>query len=103
MDVLRNPSSGQNTALVIWAFLQADCRSAEYRNEIFSLGQDINLTRDINWNGLREDPPDDGALETDGHLSCCIRASWDDIQPSADLQRPGQLPTTVCLFGNLMT
>lgn len=98
MDVVRNPSSGQNTALVILAFLQADCTNAEYRNEIFSLGQEINRTRDINWNGLREDPLDDGALETDGHLSICIKASRDDIQPSVDLQRPGQLSTlfSVC-------
>lgn len=95
MDVLGNPTSGQNTALVILAFLQADCRNAEYRKEILSLGQEINLTRDINWNGFWEDSQDDGALETDGHLSSCIKASRDDIHPSVDLQRPGQLSTTV--------
>lgn len=94
MDVLRNPANGQNTALVILAFLQADCTNAEYRKEILSLSQEIHITRDINWNGFREDPQEYGALETDGHLSSCIKASRDDIQPSVELQRPGELSTS---------
>lgn len=95
MDVLGYLDSGQNAALVILAFLQADCRNAEYRKELLSLGQEINPAWDINWNGFREDPVDDGDLETDGHLSSCITASRDDIQPSVELQRPGELTTAV--------
>lgn len=93
MDALGDLDSGQNAALVILAFLQADCRNAEYRKELLSLGQEINTAWDINWNGFREDPVDDGDLETDGHLSSCVRASRDDIQPSVELQRPGELTT----------
>lgn len=89
MADLRSLTSGQNGALVIFAFLQADCRNSEYSQELRSLGQEINLTRDINCKGLRKDPLDDGDLETDGHLPRCITASLDHFQPSVELQRPG--------------
>lgn len=85
-------TSGQNVALVILAFLQADC-SPECRKELLSLGQEINLnvTRDITCNGPRKDALDDGDLECDGHLPSCFTAHvLGDIQPSVDLQRPGE-------------
>lgn len=88
MDELGNLTNGQNAALVILAFLQADCRTSEYGKELLSLGKELNLTRDINFNGPRRDALDDGDLETDGHLSSCITASLDDIQPSVELQWP---------------
>lgn len=90
MADLRSLTSGQNGALVIFAFLQADCRNSEYSQELRSLGQEINLTRDIKCKGLRKDPLDDGDLETDGHLPRCITASLDHFQPSVELQRPGE-------------
>ncbi len=85
-------ADGKNTALVILAFLQADC-SPEYRQELHSLGQEINLnvTRDINFNGPRKDALDEGDLECDGHLPTFITADvLGDLQPSVDLQRPGE-------------
>ncbi|XP_070764136.1 BH3 interacting domain death agonist isoform X2 [Enoplosus armatus] len=87
MDVLGNLTSGQN-ALVMLAFLQADCRGSEYEKELLSLGQEINPNRDMNCNGLRKEALDDGDLETDGHLSISIPGLIDDIQPSVGLQRP---------------
>uniref|UniRef100_UPI0037E9AEBA BH3 interacting domain death agonist isoform X1 n=1 Tax=Semicossyphus pulcher TaxID=241346 RepID=UPI0037E9AEBA len=86
MDNLGNVSGGQNAALVILTFLEADYRSPEYGKELLSLGQEIHLTRDINANGSWKDTLDDGHLETDGHMSSCIKASLGDIQPSVDLQ-----------------
>uniref|UniRef100_UPI0037E7246C BH3 interacting domain death agonist isoform X2 n=1 Tax=Semicossyphus pulcher TaxID=241346 RepID=UPI0037E7246C len=80
MDNLGNVSGGQNAALVILTFLEADYRSPEYGKELLSLGQEIHLTRDINANGSWKDTLDDGHLETDGHMSSCIKASlgnWD--------------------------
>ncbi|XP_075938275.1 BH3 interacting domain death agonist [Anarhichas minor] len=84
MDDLGDLASGHNFALVILSFLQADCGTSEYRKELLSLGKDFNLTRDIN--GPR---PDDGGLETDGHLSSSsITAALCDIEPSVELQWP---------------
>ncbi|XP_049429352.1 BH3 interacting domain death agonist isoform X2 [Epinephelus fuscoguttatus] len=89
MADLGSLTSGQNAALLIFAFLQADCRSSEYEEELFSLGKDLHLTRDINFNGPRKDVLDDGDLETDGHLCSCIApADIHDIQPSPELQWP---------------
>ncbi|XP_035520160.1 uncharacterized protein LOC118329918 isoform X2 [Morone saxatilis] len=88
MDDLRNLTSPQNAALVVFAFLQADCRNSDYKKELFSLGQDTDLMRDINCNNPWRDSPDDGDLETDGHLVSCITASLGDIQPSVELQLP---------------
>ncbi|KAM9351830.1 BH3 interacting domain death agonist [Symphorus nematophorus] len=91
MDNLGNVTSGQDAALVILAFLQADCNviNPEYRKELSILGQEIIHARDINCNGLKKDPLDDGDLETDGHLPSCVSPSLHGIQPSVDLQRPG--------------
>lgn len=89
MDVLVDLTRGQNAALVIFAFLQADCRNSDYRQELISLGQEINNSRDINCNGLSIDPLEDGDIETDGHLPTCITCSLGDIRPSVDLQQPG--------------
>lgn len=80
--------SVQNVAAVILAFLQADWSAPEYERELLSLGKDLNLTRDINFNGPRGDPLEDGDLETDGHLPSRIRGAVDDIQPSVQLQWP---------------
>ncbi|XP_032378920.1 BH3 interacting domain death agonist [Etheostoma spectabile] len=89
MDNLGNLTSGQNAAaLVMLAFLQADCRTSEYGKELLSLGKDLNLTRDINFNGPEKDSLEDGDIETDGHLPVSITAALDDIQPSVELQWP---------------
>ncbi|XP_044049388.1 BH3 interacting domain death agonist [Siniperca chuatsi] len=88
MDDLGNLTSCQNAALVILAFLQADCRNSEYGKELLSLGQEINLTWDISCNGPRKNALDDGELETDGHPAICKAPSLEDIQPSVELQRP---------------
>lgn len=82
--------TGKNAALVMLTFLQADCRNAEFRTELSSLGQEMNSARDINWNGLIDDPMDDGLLEADGHLICNITVQDQDIQPSVELQQPGE-------------
>lgn len=94
MDELGNLASGQNTALLVLTFLQADCGNAEYRKEILSLGQEINLAWDINWNGFREDED----LETDGHLSTCVTGFGFGVEPSLELQQPGEQLLQVCLW-----
>ncbi|XP_033489864.1 BH3 interacting domain death agonist isoform X1 [Epinephelus lanceolatus] len=88
MADLGSLTSGQNAALLVFAFLQADCRSSEYEEELFSLGKDLHLTRDINFNGPRKDVLDDEDLETDGHQCSCIAPAIHDIQPSPELQWP---------------
>ncbi|XP_028441573.1 BH3 interacting domain death agonist [Perca flavescens] len=89
MDNRGDLTSGQNAAaLVMLAFLQADCRTSEYGKELLSLGKDLNLTRDINFNGLEKDSVEDEDLETDGHLPSRFTAALDDIQPSVELQWP---------------
>ncbi|XP_034390501.1 BH3 interacting domain death agonist [Cyclopterus lumpus] len=88
MEDLGNLSTGQNGALVILAFLQADCRTSEYGKELLSLGEDFNLTRDVHSSGFRRDVLEDGDLETDGHVSSCITPAFRDIQPSVELQWP---------------
>ncbi|XP_059190707.1 BH3 interacting domain death agonist [Centropristis striata] len=88
MEGLGKMNSGQDTALVVLAFLQADCSSSEYETALLSLGKDLNLTRDINFNGPRKDVLDDGDLECDGHLPSSITAAIADLQPSVELQWP---------------
>ncbi|XP_068613302.1 BH3-interacting domain death agonist-like [Brachionichthys hirsutus] len=83
MSIQGNLSSGENGAMVMLAFLQADCRNPDYREELISLGQDLNLTWDVDFSGWRED------IEFDGFLSSSISAGIRDIQPSVELQRPG--------------
>jgi len=85
MGDLGNLSCGQNAALVILAFLQTDCRTSPYGEELLSLGKDFNLTRDVHSTG---DLLEDGDLETDGHVTSCITAALSDIQPSVELQWP---------------
>ncbi|XP_037624551.1 BH3 interacting domain death agonist isoform X2 [Sebastes umbrosus] len=91
MEDLGDLTSGQTAALVMLAFLQADCSAAaEYQKELLSLGKDFHhLTRDINSNGPRIDATEDGDLETDGHLASSITAALGDLQPSVELQWPG--------------
>lgn len=89
MDALGTLTSGPDVALVVLAFLQADCKSSDFRKELASLGHEIRQTRDINCNGPGRDAPEDGDLETDGHLSYCLEAQMGDIRPSVDLQRLG--------------
>lgn len=87
--MMDNLTRGQNAALVVFAFLQADCRNSDYRRELLSLRQEIHHSRDINCNGLDIHPYEDGDIETDGHLPSCITCSLDDIQPSVELQQRG--------------
>lgn len=84
MDVLTDK---QNLALVSFAFLQTDCGNAEYRKELLSLGQGLNIASDINLNGFREE---DGYLETDGHICSSHSASLLGFEPFVGLPRPGE-------------
>lgn len=72
----------QNAAFVVMAFLQADCRlsenNSEYCSELLSLGKELNLARDFNYNGPGSN---DGNLETDGHFPSRIPVNLHDIQP----------------------
>ncbi|XP_056908577.1 BH3 interacting domain death agonist isoform X2 [Takifugu flavidus] len=58
------------TALVILSFLQADYKSANYRDELASLEQEV--TQGIDLNGCTGASLDDGCLETDGLRSTGI-------------------------------
>ncbi|KAI9523527.1 hypothetical protein NQZ68_026469 [Dissostichus eleginoides] len=86
MDELGDLNSGQNAALLMWVFLQADSSTPEFSKELLSLGKELNSYRDINFNRPFEEDLDDGELETDGHLP--IRAALQDILPSVELQWP---------------
>lgn len=88
MDDPRSGTSEQNTALVILAFLQSHCRNSDYRDELFSLGKELNVTRDINCNGRFIDPVEDGDLETDGHLPSSTSGILNDVLPLVELQWP---------------
>uniref|UniRef100_A0A667ZK07 BH3-interacting domain death agonist n=1 Tax=Myripristis murdjan TaxID=586833 RepID=A0A667ZK07_9TELE len=79
-----------SSPLVFLAFLyQSDCGNSELRRELDYLGQGLNFTRDINSNGpWLDNTPEDGDLETDGHLPSNIRLSLGDIQPQVDLNWP---------------
>ena len=89
MDDLGNLRIDQNAALVIFAFLQADCGDSEYGEELRSLGQEINPNRDINCRGFGEDSSEDGYLESDGmNITYSITDAIRDIQPSVGL--PGE-------------
>lgn len=83
MEDLRGLTRGQNAALV-FAFLQADCTDFDYRKELLSLAEELNLFQGIRNNGPRPDFMEDGFLETDGHLPCGITGSLGDILPSVD-------------------
>ncbi|XP_060932658.1 BH3 interacting domain death agonist isoform X2 [Limanda limanda] len=78
---------GSSAALVMLAFLQADCRGAEIQKELHSLGNELHVThRDINCNGPRVDPSEDGDLETDGHLEYeSVHMDLQGIQPVVEL------------------
>lgn len=89
MDALGNVFCGQNKALVVLAFLQADCRNSEFSKELQFLRKDPSLARDINSNESWGESLDDGNLETDGHLPPSS-AFLGDIQPSVDLQWPSK-------------
>ncbi|XP_033940899.1 BH3 interacting domain death agonist isoform X2 [Pseudochaenichthys georgianus] len=86
MDELGDLNSGQNAALLMWVFLQADSSTPEFSKELLSLGKELNFSRDINFNRPCEEDLDDGDLETDGHLP--ISAALQDILPSVELQWP---------------
>ncbi|XP_069561427.1 BH3 interacting domain death agonist [Brachyistius frenatus] len=77
MDDLEHLTRGPDAALVVFSFLQADCRNQNYRKELLSLGKDINY----------KGPWIDGYLEADGHLPISQMA-LSDIQPSVELQWP---------------
>ena len=81
---------GQNAALVALAFLQADVGTSEYEQELRSLGEELNLTRDVNFNEPWIDSVEDGDLESDGHLPSSITAALNDIQPVVQLPWPGE-------------
>ncbi|XP_035498427.1 BH3 interacting domain death agonist isoform X2 [Scophthalmus maximus] len=96
----RSGTGGQDAALVILAFLQTDGGNSEYSKELLSLGNDFNLTRDVNCNvpghnqhqqhqhqrSIAITQDDDGDLETDGHLPSCPLLYTRDLQPSVELQ-----------------
>lgn len=89
MDNSGKLTPSQNAAaLVIVAFLEADCKDPE----ISSICRDITANWDINCNELQiaTTYQDYEELESDGHLSESIRASLDDIQPHVDLPWLGE-------------
>lgn len=88
MDELKSMAVSQNTTLVAFAFLYADCQNTEYRKEIISLEEICKPVQDINCNGDWVDPGRDGDLETDGHLSMPIPPI--DIEPIVNVQWPGE-------------
>lgn len=77
------------TALVILSFLQADYKSAKYRDELASLEQEV--TQGIDLNGCTGASLDDGCLETDGSRSTGITFRLRGVE----LQRLGEV--WVCL------
>ncbi|XP_037834230.1 uncharacterized protein LOC108237478 isoform X2 [Kryptolebias marmoratus] len=86
MDNFGKLAKGQEAALVIVAFLQADCIDPVYTHEILSLCNDITAEWDINRNEQKIDSVGDfDELESDGNLSESIKASLDDIQPLVEL------------------
>lgn len=91
MDVLDKLGRESDTALVILSFLQADCKSAEYRDELLSLGQGVSPTRGFELHGCTDASVDDGYLETDGSRSSCITFCLRGAQPAEALQRPSEL------------
>lgn len=91
MDNSGKLTSSQNAALVIAAFLEADCQDPDYSHEIRSICGDITADRDINRNEHQIDSHQDcEELESDGHLSESIRASLDDIHPHVELPWLGE-------------
>lgn len=84
MDVLDNLGREPETALVILSFLKSEHKSAEYRDELLSLGQE--LTQNIRLNGCTGASEDDGHLETDGSRSTCITFRLD----GPEVQRLGE-------------
>ncbi|XP_062246393.1 uncharacterized protein LOC133955531 isoform X2 [Platichthys flesus] len=99
MDNLGMDVTGDSrAALVILAFLQADCQGAELQKELHSLSNEFHLTRDINCNGPRINTAEVGSVETDGYLEpeCLLQTDCreidivpvdlHDIQPVAELQ-----------------
>lgn len=90
MEDFGSVNGGQNAALIILTFLQADCRDPEYVKELRSLRQEVDRNRDINANNPWGDAVEDGSLQTDGHLSLFLRGQMADIEPSVELQRAGQ-------------
>lgn len=91
MDVLDKLSCEADTALVILSFLQADYKSAEYRDELLSLSQEISQARSIDLNGCTDASLDDGYLQTDGSRSSCITFRLCAAQPAEALQMLGEL------------
>ncbi|KAM9377402.1 BH3 interacting domain death agonist isoform 2-T4 [Pholidichthys leucotaenia] len=87
MDDLRDLTCGKNAALVIFAFLQADCQSSDFNTALLSLGKEFNLTRDINCDEKTTDSQDRD-VECDGYLPTSITGSLADLQPLVDLQWP---------------
>lgn len=90
MDVLDKSRHETDTALVIWCFLQ-DHKSAEYREELISLGQELSPTLGTDLNVCTDASLDDGYLETDGSRSSCITFRLSGAQPAEALHRLGEL------------
>lgn len=91
MEVLDKLRRDADIALVILSFLQADYKSAEYRDELLSVGQELSRTRGTDLNGCKDASLDDGCLETDGSRSSCITFRLSGAQPAEALQRLGEL------------
>ncbi|XP_062246387.1 uncharacterized protein LOC133955530 isoform X2 [Platichthys flesus] len=99
MDNLGMDVTGESrAALVILAFLQADCQGAELQKELHSLSNEFHLTRYINCNGPRIDTAEVGSLEAElSLLNTSFQETYSDdyeslpedlhdIQPVAELQ-----------------
>lgn len=90
MDALDKPVREADAALLIVSFLQADYKSAEYRDELVSLGQEVGRTRAADLNGYAGASPDIEYVEADGSRTSSITFYPLGAQPAEPLQRPGE-------------
>ncbi|XP_053283155.1 uncharacterized protein LOC128444618 isoform X2 [Pleuronectes platessa] len=83
MDKLGMDVTGDSrAALIILAFLQADCQGAELRKELHSLSNEFHLTRDINCSG----PWSISRREIARPRPELVPVDLPDIQPVAELE-----------------
>lgn len=91
MDVLDNLVCEADAALLIVSFLQADHKSADYRDELVSLGQEVGRTRAVDVNGCTDASADIECLEADGSGASCVTFYPLGAQSAEPLQRLGEL------------
>lgn len=91
MDALDKVVREADAALLIVSFLQADYKSAEYRDELLSLGQEVGRSRAVDLNGCTGASPDIEYVEADGSKTSSITFYPLGAQPAELPQRLGEL------------